>query len=149
LSATASFPRTVEALDQIFAFTSETFAREGIDRGILGTVDFVLEELFTNVVKYGHAAQGLVQIELRKVPGGVEAVLTEDDANPFDPTAAPDVDISLPIEARAPGGLGLHLMRRLVDAMEYRYNAERRQSRITFRKTLAAEPAMGEKNAGD
>lgn len=148
--STASFRRSVDALEEIFAFTAATFEREGIDPGVLGTVDFVLEELFTNVVKYGGgAASAGVQIELRKVPGGVEAILTEDDASPFDPTAAPDVDTSLPIEARTPGGLGLHLMRRLVDTMDYRYNEERRQSRISFRKTLAAEPAMGEKNAGD
>jgi len=45
----------------------------------------------------------------------------------------------MPIEQRNPGGLGLHLIRRLVDSMAYEYSQERRQSRITFRKTVAGQ----------
>ena len=52
---------------------------------------------------------------------------------------------TLPIEQRAPGGLGLHLIRRLVDSIEYEYSEEARQSRITFRKTRRdAPPRAGE-----
>ena len=58
----------------------------------------------------------------------------------FDVTKAPDVDIELPIEQRRPGGLGLHLIRRLLDSIEYEYIKENRQSRITFWKT-AKPPA--------
>ena len=49
-------------------------------------------------------------------------------------TLAPEVDTSLPLEQRLPGGLGLHLVRKLVDSLEYRYDSQRRQGRITFRK---------------
>jgi len=45
--------------------------------------------------------------------------------------------VTLPLEQRVPGGLGLHLTRRLVDAIEYTYVPERRESRITFRKSSA------------
>jgi anti-sigma regulatory factor (Ser/Thr protein kinase) len=51
------------------------------------------------------------------------------------------VDINLPIEQRKPGGLGLHLIRRLVDCVDYEYSTESRQSRITFRKTQAGASA--------
>ena len=66
--------------------------------------------------------------------------LTDYDVEPFDVTKAPDADVKLPIEQRRPGGLGLHLIRRLLDSIEYEYSKERRQSRITFRKTKAAPP---------
>ncbi len=46
------FKRTFDSIQGIFDFTSEVFDREHIDRGLLPTVDFTLEELFTNMVKY-------------------------------------------------------------------------------------------------
>ena len=61
-------------------------------------------------------------------------------------TRAPDADVALPIEQRVPGGLGLHLIRRLVDAVEYDYSEAARRSRITFRKTgpdATRRPAEG------
>jgi serine/threonine-protein kinase RsbW len=70
------------------------------------------------------------------IPGGVEMALTDYDVEQFDVTLAPDVDIGKPIEQREPGGLGLHLIRRMVDSIEYRYSQECRQGRTTFRKTL-------------
>ena len=67
--------------------------------------------------------------------------MTDYDVDPFDVTEAPDADIRLPIDERKPGGLGLHLVRRLLDSIAYEYTKETRQSRITFRKMPAAPPA--------
>jgi len=51
LSESASFPRRIDALAEIFAFTTAAFARQGVSDALLVDVDFVLEELFTNIVK--------------------------------------------------------------------------------------------------
>ena len=143
MGAAASFPRKVESLDAIFAFTSDTFTRESIAQDLRPTIDFVLEELFTNVVKYGHPSACGVRVEVTKLPRGVEVTLIEDDADRFDPTEGPEVDTTLSIHSRTPGGLGLHLIARLVDSLEYRYDEERREGRITFRKTLSADNGGG------
>jgi anti-sigma regulatory factor (Ser/Thr protein kinase) len=58
-------------------------------------------------------------------------------------TKAPDADVRLPIDQRQPGGLGLHLVRELLDSLEYEYSPADRQSRITFRKTVTEQSARG------
>ena len=143
LTAERRFRRTFDALPDIFRFTAEAFARAGVDPGLRRDVDFALEELFTNMVKYNAESRSDVRIELCPIEGGVEVTLTDYDVEPFDVTKAPDADVSLPIEQRRPGGLGLHILRRLLDSIEYEYSKERRQSRITFRKTKAASSDTG------
>jgi len=100
-----------------------------------------VEELFTNMVKYGVGSSAPVRIEIGAIAGGVEVRLIDDDVEPFDITRMPDVDIDAPIEEREPGGLGLHLIRRMADSVEYEYVKERRQSRITLRITGAGSAA--------
>ena len=131
------FERRIGELPGIVAFTAEVFERRGIDRGLLPAVDFAMEEVFTNMVKYGAGSSAPIWIEIKAVADGVEVTLADRDVPPFDVTQAPDADVTLPLEQRVPGGLGLHLTRRLVDAIEYTYVPERRESRITFRKTSA------------
>jgi sigma-B regulation protein RsbU (phosphoserine phosphatase) len=130
-AATRAFARSFDQLEALFAFTKEHVGSEELRR----TVDFVLEELFTNVVKYGRRGESPVSIDIRVYPGGVQVGLTDDDADFFDVTAAPEVDVNRPIEERRPGGLGIHLVRKLVDSIDYEYDRERRQARIVFRKT--------------
>jgi len=143
VSTSAAFKRSFDSIPRIFALTAEAFARDGIDTGLLHTVDLALEELFTNMVKYSTTTDAAVQVEIVAIEDGVEVTMTDYDVEPFDVTQAPDVDITLPIEQRRPGGLGLHLIRRLLDSIEYHYSTEKRCSRITFRKMQSESPASG------
>ena len=135
MSVERAFARRFDALPAIVAFTAEAFEREGVDPALRPDVDFALEELFTNMVKYSPTGEAEVMIGVTGIAGGVEVRMTDSGVEPFDVTLAPDADITLPIEARRPGGLGLHLIRRLLDSIDYEYRQDLRQSRITFRKT--------------
>jgi anti-sigma regulatory factor (Ser/Thr protein kinase) len=134
-TAVRRFPRRVDTLPALVAFTAAFFAAQDVDAALLAPVDFAIEELFTNMVKYGRPGGNEVELALARIAGGVDVALTDYDVEPFDPTRAPDADVTLPIEQRTPGGLGIHLTRRLVEGLEYRYVPERREARITFRKT--------------
>ena len=136
MSDRRSFARSFASLHEIFAFTAESFQRLGVPSELLPSVDLVLEELFTNIVKYG-AGDRPVSVEIARVAQGVEVTMTEFDADRFDVTDAPSVDVDLPAEERQPGKLGLHLLPRLVDSLSYEYFAADRIGRITFRKLVA------------
>jgi anti-sigma regulatory factor (Ser/Thr protein kinase) len=135
--ASRAFARSVDQLELIFSYTGEHIQWDELRR----TVDFVLEELFTNVVKYGRKSDSPVAIHLQPIAGGVEVTITDEDADFFDVTAAPEVDVNQPIEKRRPGGLGIHLVKKLVDSIDYQYSEERRTARIVFRKTVDREHA--------
>ncbi len=136
MTLSRSFRAHLDALAELVEFTASAFEQEDIDHSLLTVVDFALEELFTNIVKYGHSVAD-IQVELRAIPGGIEACMTADGVADFDPTRAAPRDTTLPIEQRQPGGLGVQLTRQLVDAIEYEYQDTQRCSRVTFRKTLA------------
>jgi serine/threonine-protein kinase RsbW len=142
MKASRSFPRDFDALEQVFAFTGEVLPDAAVSAALRRSVEFVLEEYFTNIVKYG-GGQGPVRIDIDLHDRGVEVVLTEPDAHFFDITRVPPVDVSLPLEQRQPGGLGLHLARRLVDTLRYDYAAPERCGRITF--TIRIPPVTADK----
>ena len=134
-AARRAFGRRIGAIEELVAFTSDVYAADRINPATREAVDLALEELFTNMVKYGSSVTDIV-VEIARVPGGAEVTLIEEGAGHFDPLAAPRVDVRAPIEQRNPGGLGLHLVRELVDFVDYRHDADRRQGRTTFRKTV-------------
>lgn len=131
-----SFVRSVAELDSIFEFTADAFARLAIDASLRGAVDFVIEELFTNMVKYSAASKAAVEIAIESIEGGIEVRVTDRDVEKFDVTQMRPVDIDATLEEREPGGLGLHLIRKMVDVISYQYNEQSRESRICFRKTV-------------
>jgi serine/threonine-protein kinase RsbW len=91
------------------------------------TLYLVLEEVVTNAIRHGGA--GRVEVVLALDDRSLDVMVT-DDGPPFDPTTRPDPDLDLPLEARAVGGLGIHLIRRMCRAMAYRRNGDRNELRV-------------------
>jgi anti-sigma regulatory factor (Ser/Thr protein kinase) len=98
-------------------------------------LDLCLEELVTNVIKYGYdePAEHRIQIEFFLREGLLVLEIT-DDGCPFDPTHIPEPNLDVPPEERQIGGLGIHLVRNFVDSMEYK--RERNQNITTLKKRL-------------
>jgi anti-sigma regulatory factor (Ser/Thr protein kinase) len=84
------------------------------------TVNVVLEELVTNIIKYGYQGQPgqAIYVEIALRPG-VLVLSVEDNAPPFNPLLAPEPDLKVPLHQRKPGGVGLHLVRKLMDHLDY------------------------------
>ena len=128
------FERTFQSLGPIFELTESFFSQEGIDRVHLFPVSFAVEELFTNMVKYNAEGDSDILLSIEKTDGAVVVSLTDYDSDHFDVTNAPAPDVDASLADRPIGGLGLHLVRRMVDDIEYEHSG--RETRITIRRTL-------------
>ena len=132
--ARRSFGRSFDSLAAVFAFIQRALAVEGVTAEQRYAIEFTVEELFTNMVKYNPDGGGELELEIERAGDELICRLADPDSEPFDVTSAPDADVSAPAEQRQPGGLGLHLIRRLVDSIRYDYSG--RRSLITFHKKL-------------
>ncbi|MGH7973187.1 MAG: ATP-binding protein, partial [Limisphaerales bacterium] len=96
---------------QRLAALLETFAREQhLPPPVLQAADLALEEHLTNVMSYGYTGAGRHEILVRlEVKDGWLMVKVSDDGEAFNPIERPPVDLSLPLEQRPIGGLGVHL----------------------------------------
>ena len=141
------FARSFDALEAVFAFVQPLLGARGVGAADAYAIVMTIEEFFTNMVKYNAAGSGRLAIELECGADSVTCRLTDPDSDRFDPTQAPDARIDLPVEQRRPGGLGIHLVRRLVDSIEYEYAG--RCSRIIFTKRLNGEPGAAAAGGSD
>jgi anti-sigma regulatory factor (Ser/Thr protein kinase) len=130
------FGRTLASLEGMFGFVAEFMKANELDASQGFEVDLVIEELFTNQVKYNPEASHEVEVRLERKGPAVVVVLRDFDVEPFDVTQAPEVDVSRPLSERQTGGLGLHLVRRIAESI--RYDHRDRCSTITV--TLRLEP---------
>ena len=99
------FKRKIGSLDSIFAFTEGFFAAEALDREHLFAVNFAVEELFTNMVKYNRDHGQEILLDVNRGGDELTVRLTDFDVEPFDVTKAPPADVESPLQDRKVGGL--------------------------------------------
>jgi anti-sigma regulatory factor (Ser/Thr protein kinase) len=128
------FPRAIASLDAIFATIADFLREHGLDGGCAFDLDLIAEELFTNMVKYGGTG-GDVGFALAKEGDVVTMVFRDIGGPPYDvtlPRPLPGADT--PLAERRPGGLGLHLVQRIADRLDYRHDG--RTGTITVTKRI-------------
>ena len=110
----------IRQIPQLAQFVETIAADKKLDQGLTMSLNLALEEAVTNVILYAYPpdADGLVVIEALITPGRITFTLS-DSGVAFDPTAEPDPDVEASLESRAIGGLGIHLVRQIMDSLQY------------------------------
>jgi serine/threonine-protein kinase RsbW len=135
---TGSFDRTIRSdINEIPEISSrlETVMRANgfPDEDILDT-QLAVEEAITNIIMHGYQGiNGEITLSCRAGSGGIEIRL-EDRAPPFDPLSLPEPDLNGDIGERKIGGLGVFLIRRVMDEIRYRYEDGKNILILTKRK---------------
>jgi len=95
-------------------------AAQRLPAEVVNAVNVVLDEAVSNAINHGYDAgvRGEIAVRLRRA-GDRVLVEVEDDGRPFDPLQVPPPDLTLPLEQRPIGGLGIHLIRNLMDEVSY------------------------------
>ena len=128
------FPRRVDALGSIFEFVRGVFASHGLPNDQTFEIDLILEELFMNMVRHARDGRNRIAISIAWDGSSLTVVLRDFDVERFDITAKPKTDLSCPLRERTPGGLGLHIVQKLSDGLQYEYTD--RTSTVTVTKRL-------------
>ncbi len=127
----------IERLGQVVEGFAES---HGLPPKLTFELNVALEEILTNVISYGYndAAEHDILLRLAYANETVTAEV-EDGGQPFNPLAAPPPDTNAPLEERRVGGLGIHLVRKLMDSVDYRREEEK--NRLTMQKRVTANPS--------
>ncbi len=111
----------VSGIPRLIDWVEGCCGQEGVAADVTFKMTLAIEEAVMNVI--GHAFAGRApphEMRLR-LDITAESVIAEliDNGDAFDPTAAPEPDLSLPLDERRIGGLGIHLMRHMMDQLHY------------------------------
>ena len=107
-------------LNVIRRFVQETAAAFGADKDVIADVILATDEAATNVIVHGYQDRpGIIEIELSR-SGDAMVIYLRDESALFDPTSVPPPDVTQPLDERPLGGMGIHLMRQLMDEVTHR-----------------------------
>ena len=117
---TLSLSAGTENLAEIRRFVRESATALGAAPETARALELAVDEAACNAIVHGYQGRaGLLEVEVER-DGDVVVIRLRDWAPPFDPTSLPHPDLTLPLEDRPLGGLGVYLIRQSVDEMAHR-----------------------------
>lgn len=115
------FEAKLENLEPMIDFILSAAKGSGFGKKELSQIRLASEEALVNVIHYAYPnKEGEVEIEcLNNVSEGLEVRII-DRGTPFNPLESPAPDINSPLQQRKIGGLGVHLIRKMMDEVKYK-----------------------------
>ena len=97
-------------------------------------IDIAIDEILSNIIRYAYGNEtGNITVGIREKNGTAE-IIFKDSGIPYDPLTAKEPDLSLSSEDRPIGGLGIHMVKKMMDTVSYRY--ENGQNTLILQKQI-------------
>ena len=134
-------PNDIETIPQLNEFIDSVAEEVGLEMSLTMSLNLALEEAVVNVMEYAYpeGQKGNVEIEVTADQEWMTFVIA-DTGIAFDPTMKEDADTTLSAEERPIGGLGIFLVRQLMDVIDYK--REGNKNVLTLQKKLGEENAL-------
>lgn len=124
----------IENFDICASFIEQQMEEAGFDSKAIIKVVTACEEIIVNVMNYSYSdGEGDLEISFSDGEGFIRIIFI-DSGKPFNPLEKSDINISLSADEREIGGLGIHMVKRLVDDVNYEYRDN--QNVLTLVKNL-------------
>lgn len=135
LQRSITLPNDIQEVPQLAEFVEEVCEATGFDMATTFQLHLAIEEAVVNVMNYAYpvGTQGDVTIEARQEDGFLSFII-RDSGKAFDPTTRSEPDTTLSAEERGIGGLGIHLVRKIMDSVAYERTGG--MNVLTLRKKL-------------
>lgn len=114
---------SVENLENVLVFINRELEGVGCNMKTQMQIDIAVEEIFVNIAHYAYVSEiGSVELCIEIIEEPLSAVITfSDNGIPYNPLEKADPDVTLSAEERNIGGLGIYMVKKSMDGMEYKY----------------------------
>lgn len=115
-----TFTNEMENIEKLAVFVEETCEAVNFDMETTMQINLAIEEAVVNIINYAYPknVKGIINVVAQANDNRLKFVIS-DKGRPFDPTARQEINTNLPIEDRQIGGLGIHLIRKIMDSINY------------------------------
>jgi serine/threonine-protein kinase RsbW len=122
---TKKFPGRFDSLSKMSEFVTRAASAAGFSQTAIYAVEMAVDEACTNIIEHAYGGEERGDIECTcQVSEGELTVTLRDFGRPFDPSGVPEPNIHAGLEERREGGLGLFLMRKLMDEVHFEFTAD-------------------------
>ena len=148
MESRTSVPGEAAQLPALARFLQDFCVTAELPPGAALPFEIALEEIFMNVVMHGSPAGRLARVEVSLALCDDDLTLAVvDDGPAFDPLSLPTPDVNAPLNARRVGGLGVYLVRQMMDAVSYAREGPRNRLRMS-KRVLRSDDAPARTNPG-
>lgn len=116
------FERKTDELESVFTFLKQYVEEFGIEGKNQFEIELSVEEVFVNMVRHNNESSKNIEISIeKKDENKILISLIDHEDHPFDITSIDDVDLEDYIEKKRSGGLGIHLIKQLMDEITFEH----------------------------